>query len=78
MNRIDLTPAHEFEILANTVVVADRMAGRGELVDGHGELVYGLRRAELLEGDRVAGASLALGYLAAILDYSERWAVALR
>ena len=72
------TPDHEWEILVNTGLAAVRMAERGELVDGHCELVYGLRRAELLVAAREAGPDLTSRVHIAIDAYCERWGAKLR
>jgi hypothetical protein len=38
------TPDHELDLLINTVAAATDLARAGELVEGHAELVYALRR----------------------------------
>ena len=44
-------PDPEIEILINTSLAAVRMAESGELVEGHAELVYGMRRAEVMRDE---------------------------
>jgi hypothetical protein len=69
-----MIPDHKLDILINTCDLAARMAGRGELVDGHGELVYGRARAEVLreEGHEWAG-TLVTRYGIAVENYCQRW-----
>lgn len=72
------TSPHELDILKHTVALADRMARRGEVVDGHCELVYGLRRAENVAGDGGAGWGLVTSYRTEILAFCDRWGVVIR
>ena len=72
-----VTPDLEWSILVNATLEAMRLAAAGDLVDGHDELVRGMRRAEQLVARGEAGPELVLRWQLAIDGYCGRWGVPL-
>jgi hypothetical protein len=73
-----MIPDQEFHLLLNTVESAARYAAAGQLVDGHAELLYGLRRAQTLHTHGSDWAdTLAARYRMAVDGYCERFGVRL-
>ncbi len=69
-------PEVELELLINTADTAARYAAEGQLVEGHAELVYGWRRAQVLQGEGEPWAGeLAERYGAAVDAYCRRYGV---
>jgi hypothetical protein len=69
-------PDPELDLYLNTVETVVSCAAQGQLVEGHAELVYGLRRAELLREEGHAWADdLVRRYRAAVENYCQSYGV---
>ena len=65
-------PSEELELLQNALEVAEVHASSGHRLDGHTELLYGLRRAEVLRQDGLPWARLLeASYRSALDRYCE-------
>jgi len=66
-------PSEELDLFYNALGTAEVQASSGKRVDGHTELLYGLRRAQVLSEDGLPwAAALVSNYRSALDRYCDR------